>query len=144
MAVRDGDDVRLPHLVREALGELVAQIEALEERIGRLDSRMVRHTREDETARRLASPPSIGTIGEAALTAMVPNPQCFAFARHFVASLGRTPKPHLSGGKERPGRISRQGNSMLCRLLVLGVASRLRYAWGNPDAADWTTRLLAR
>ncbi|MBL6458852.1 IS110 family transposase [Belnapia sp. T6] len=142
--VRGDEDSRLPHLAREALSELVAQIEALQERIERLDSRMVRHAREDETARRLASIPGIGAIGATALAAMVSDPQGFASARHFAASLGLTPKPHSSGGKERLGRISRQGNSMLRRLLVLGATSRLRYARRNPEASDWTTRLLAR
>jgi transposase len=142
--VRDGDDARLPDLAREALGDLVAQIEALEGHIERLDSRMIRHAREDETARRLASIPGIGAIGATALAAMVSNPHGFASARHFAASLGLTPQPHSSGGKERLGRISRQGNSMLRRLLVLGATGRLRYARRSPDAADWAMRLLVR
>jgi transposase len=142
--VRDDDDARLPGLAREALGELVGQLEALEQRIARLDSRMVRHAREDETARRLASIPGIGAIGATALAALVCHPHGFASARHFAASLGLTPKPHSSGGKERLGRISKQGNPMLRRLLVLGATSRLRHARRSPDAADWATRLLAR
>jgi transposase len=142
--VRDDDDARLPGLAREALGELVGQLEALEQRIARLDSRMVRHAREDETARRLASIPGIGAIGATALAALVCHPHGFASARHFAASLGLTPKPHSSGGRERLGRISKQGNPMLRRLLVLGATSRLRHARRSPDAADWTTRLLAR
>jgi len=142
--VRDDDDARLPGLAREALGELVEQLEALEQRIARLDSRMVRHAREDETARRLASIPGIGAIGATALAALVCHPHGFASARHFAASLGLTPKPHSSGGKERLGRISKQGNPMLRRLLVLGATSRLRHARRSPDAADWATRLLAR
>jgi transposase len=142
--VRDGGDTRLPGLAREALGELVEQLEALEQRIARFDSRMVRHARENETARRLASIPGIGAIGATALAALVSNPHGFASARHFAASLGLTPKPHSSGGKERLGRISRQGNSMLRRLLVLGATSRLRHAKRSSDAADWATRLLAR
>ncbi|MFC7478623.1 IS110 family transposase [Dankookia sp. GCM10030260] len=142
--VRDDDDTRLPGLAREALGELVGQLEALEQRIARLDSRMVRHAREDEVARRLASIPGIGAIGATALATLVPDPHGFASARHFAAWLGLTPKPHSSGGKERLGRISKQGNSMLRRLLVLGATSRLRHAKRSPDAADWATRLLTR
>ena len=142
--VRDGDDARLPDPAREALGELVAQIEAMEERIGRFDRRLVRHAREDETARRLASIPGIGAIGATALAAIVPDPHGFASGRHFAASLGPAPKPHSSGGKERLGRISRQGNSMLRRLLVLGATSRLRHARRSPGTADWAARLLAR
>jgi transposase len=142
--VRDGDDARLPGLAREALDELVGQLEALEQRIARLDSRMVRHARENEVARRLASIPGIGAIGATALATLVPDPHGFASARHFAAWLGLTPKPHSSGGKERLGRISKQGNSMLRRLLVLGATSRLRHAKRSPDAADWATRLLTR
>src|SRR3954452_14187243 len=83
--VRDGGDIRLPGLAREALDELVGQLEALEQRIARLDSRMVRHAREDETARRLASIPGIGAIGATALAALVCHPHGFASARHFAA-----------------------------------------------------------
>jgi transposase len=142
--VRDGEDPRLPDLAREALRELVAQIETLGERIGRLDGRMVRHARENETARRLASIPGIGAVGATALEGLVPDPHGFASARHFAAWLGLTPKPHSSGGKERLGRISKQGNPMLRRLLVLGATARLRHAKRDPEAADWAARLLAR
>jgi transposase len=142
--VRDDGDTRLPGLAREALRELVAQIEALEERIARLDRRMVRHARENEAARRLATIPGIGAVGATALTGLVPDPHGFASARHFAAWLGLTPKPYSSGGKERLGRISRQGNSMLRRLLVLGATTCLRHARRNPERADWATRLLAR
>ena len=142
--VRDDDDVRLPDLAREALRELVAQIEALQERVTRLDGRMVRHARENEVTRRLATIPGIGVVSATALAGLVPDPHGFASARHFAAWLGLTPKPHSSGGKERLGRISKQGNSMLRRLLVLGATTRLRHAKRNPVSEEWATRLLAR
>ena len=142
--VRDGDDARLPDLAREVLRELVAQIETLSERIARIDGRMVRQARENETTRRLASIPGIGAVGATALAGLVPDPHGFTSARHFAAWLGLTPKPHSSGGKDRLGRISKQGNPLLRRLLVLGATSRLRHAKRDPEAADWATRLLAR
>ena len=142
--VRDGDDDRLPGPAREALSELAAQVEVLEARIERLDRRMVGHVRENETARRLASIPGVGAITATALAGLAPDPHGFASARHFAAWVGLTPKPHSSGGKERMGRISRQGNPMLRRLLVLGATARLRHARRDPEAADWATRLLAR
>jgi transposase len=142
--VRDNEDARLPALAREALLDLVGQIEMLGERIARLDGRMVRHARENETARRLATIPGIGAVGATALQSLVPDPQGFASARHFAAWLGLTPKAHSSGGKERLGRISKQGSPMLRRLLVLGATSRLRHARRDPERADWAARLLAR
>ncbi|MBL6082469.1 transposase [Belnapia sp. T18] len=60
-------------------------------------------------------------IGATALAAVVSNPQDFAPVRHFAASLGLTPKPHSSGGKERLGWIccsfalTRRGHSHVRR-----------------------------
>jgi transposase len=142
--VRDPDDRRLPPAAREALLELVGQVEALRQRIDRLDSAMVRRTRTDETARRLATIPGVGAITASALQALVPDPKGFGSGRHFAAWLGLTPRPHSSGGKERLGRISRQGNALLRSLFVLGATARLRYAKKTPEATDWSTRLLAR
>jgi transposase len=148
--VRDAEDRRLPHPAREVLLELAGQIEDVAERIGRLDGRTVRRVREDETARRLATVPGVGAITAAALQGLVPDPHGFRSARHFAAWLGLTPRARSSGGKERlgrisrPGRISKQGNPMLRRLLVLGATARLRHARRDPAGADWAVRLLAR
>jgi transposase len=142
--VRDAEGQRLPALARTALLELVGQIEGLEERIERLERQMVRRTREDETARRLATIPGIGAVTAAALQGLVPDPQGFTSARHFAAWLGLAPKSHSSGGKERLGRISKQGNPMLRQLLVLGATARLRHTGRDPEKADWAERLLAR
>lgn len=142
--LRDDDDRRLLSAAREGLHELAGQVEALEERIGRLETGMVRRSRTDETARRLATIPGVGAITAIALQAMVPDPKGFRSGRHFAASLGLTPRAHSSGGKERLGRISRQGNATLRSLLVLGATARLRYAKRAPEGTDWPTRLLAR
>jgi transposase len=142
--VRDAQDERLPGLAREVLLELVEQVENLEERIERLDRRTVRRAREDETARRLVTIPGIGAVTAAALQGLVPDARGFQSARHFAAWIGLTPRSHSSGGKERLGRISKQGNPTLRRLLVLGAAARLRHAKREPEGADWTARLLAR
>jgi transposase len=142
--VRDAEDRRLPHMAREVLLELVGQIESLDGRIERLDRQTIRRVREDETARRLATIPGIGAITAAALQGLVPDVRGFRSARHFAAWLGLTPRPHSSGGKERLGRISKQGNPMLRRLLVLGATARLRHAKRVPEGASWAGRLLAR
>jgi transposase len=142
--LRDDDDQRLPSAARKALLELAGEIEALEERIDRLEAGMVRRSRTDETARRLATIPGVGAITAIALQAMVPDPNGFQSGRHFAASLGLTLRAHSSGGKERLGRISRQGNATLRSLLVLGATARLRYAKRAPAGTDWPTRLLAR
>ena len=142
--VRDPDDHRLPAEACEALTTLVEQVEALEDGIDRLETAMVRLSRHDETARRLATIPGVGAITASALQAMVPDPGGFKSGRHFAAWLGLAPRSCSSGGKERLGCISRQGNATLRSLLVLGATARLRYARRAPDAGGWPARLLAR
>jgi transposase len=142
--VREVADTRLPSIAREALLVLIEQIEDLDRRIGKVETAIVRRSRADETARRLATVPGIGALTANALQALVPDPGGFKSGRHFAAWLGLTPRAHSSGGKERLGRISRAGNATLRAFLVLGATANLRYARRRPEAADWTTRLLAR
>ena len=71
------------------------------------------------------------------------DPQGFRSARHFAAWLGLTPKEHATGGRRRPGRISRQGDETLRRLLVLGATARIRVAQAG-RASPWLINLLAR
>jgi transposase len=56
--VRDTDDRRLPTEAREARITLVEQVQVLEERIYQLETAMVRCSRNDETARQLATIPA--------------------------------------------------------------------------------------
>ena len=67
----------------------------------------------------------------------------FRSARHFAAWLGLTPKQHSTAGRHRPGKISREGDETLRRLLVLGATARIRFAKAG-RSAPWLINLLAR
>jgi transposase len=108
--VRDQNDGRLPPPAREALQELVRQIEALNARIDPLEQQVVSQVRSSEAGRRLASILGVGPIIAGALLAMVPDPAGFRSARHFATWLGFAPRQKSSGGKQRLGSISKQGN----------------------------------
>ena len=55
------------------------------------------------------------------------------------------PRQNSSGGKERLGRISKQGNSYLRRLLISGAMAVLRHARSSTSgSASWATALLQR
>lgn len=142
--VRDETDARLPKAARFALTEIADQIEALRQRIGKLERDIVAEAKRDEDMRRLTTIPGVGAITAASMKALVPDPDGFKSGRHFAAWLGLTPKPHSSGGKERLGRISKMGNSMLRSLLVLGATSVLRRAKDNAKAPQWLITLMAR
>jgi transposase len=73
----------------------------------------------------------------------VPDPTGFRSGRHFAAWLGITPRENSTGGKPRPGRISRQGDESLRRLLVLGATAVIQQA-KKGRASPWLLALLAR
>ena len=54
------------------------------------------------------------------------------------------PRQNSTGGKERLGSISKQGDRYLRRLFVLGAISIVRTARTRPDKYPWVTELLGR
>ena len=63
-----------------------------------------------------------------ALVASVADPRTFRSGRNFSAWIGLVPKQHSSGGKERLGGISKQGDRYLRSLFVAGALAVIRYA----------------
>lgn len=141
--VRDANDASVPAAARAVLEELAGQIEALSTRIERLDEAIVTQVRSSEAGRRLTSIPGVGPITAGALLAMVPDPGSFRSARHFATWLGFAPRQKSSGGKQRLGSISKQGNRYLRGLLILGAANVLRFTRKNAVSA-WLAALRER
>jgi transposase len=80
-----------------------------------------------------------------ALVGSVADPKAFRSGRNFSAWIGLVPKQHSSGGKERLGSISKQGDRYLRGLLVAGALSVIRYAKIHGTMQrPWLTALLAR
>jgi transposase len=63
-----------------------------------------------------------------ALVASVADPKAFRSGRNFSAWVGLVPKQNSSGGKDRLGGISKQGDRYLRGLFVAGALSVIRYA----------------
>src|SRR5262249_48700145 len=63
-----------------------------------------------------------------ALVAEVGDWKVFSSGRSLAAWIGLVPRQHSTGGKERLGRISKQGNRHLRWLLVAGAMAVIRYA----------------
>jgi transposase len=141
--IRDRDDDRLPPAARQALQELVTQIEALNARIDPLEREIVSQVRSSDAGRRLASIPGVGPITAGAILATVADPAGFRSARHFATWLGFAPRQKSSGGKQRLGRISKQGNRYLRTLLILGAANVLRFQRKNA-VSPWLAGLRRR
>jgi transposase len=133
----DGEvELDLPTEATDIVAMLSGQTLQLHAQLRKLDLRLARLQRSDDTARRLASIPGIGPVGATALAASVTDPSQFASGRQFAAWLGLTPRQNSSGGKERLGRITKMGDKYLRQLLVVGATSLVRRAKDKPEAVD--------
>jgi Transposase IS116/IS110/IS902 family len=83
---------------------------------------------DNEASRRLATIPGVGPITASAIVATITDPFQFHSARHLAAWIGLVPRQHSSGGKQRQGGISKQGDRYLRRLLVLGATAVIRHS----------------
>jgi len=133
----------VPALAREMLGLLASQLEALNAQLKAIEARLMAWHRQDQASQCLATIPGIGPIGGVSFTLKVPDPKAFRSGRHFAAWIGITPRENSTAGKHRPGKISREGDESLRRLLVLGATAVIRQA-KRGRASAWLLGLLAR
>jgi transposase len=142
--VAEQGDGRLPPDARACLGILANQIIATQAQIAALEKRIMAQHRSSEVSQRLTTIPGIGRIGASTIAAIVTDPRAFRSGRNFAAWIGIVPRQDSTGGKPRLGRISKQGDQYLRRILVVGAHSVLRRAKQHPEKYPWLTRLLAR
>jgi transposase len=143
--VVDSNDKRLPEIARGCLVALGAQLRTLKAQILEFDRRIMAWHRSNETSKRLDDIPGVGPALATALVASVANPKAFRSGRNFSAWIGLVPKQHSSGGKDRLGSISKQGDRYLRSLLMIGALAVIRYAKiHGTKHRPWLTALLAR
>ena len=143
--VADVGDNRLPEVARACLAALGAQLRRLKEQILEFDRRIMAWHRSNETSRRLDAIPGVGPALATALVASVADPKAFRSGRNFSAWIGLVPKQHSSGGKDRLGNITKQGDRYLRSLFTAGALAVIRYAKINgTQHRPWLTALLAR
>jgi transposase len=79
-------------------------------------------------SRRLDEVPGIGPALATALVASNPDPKAFRSGRDFSAWIGLVPKQNSSGGKDKLGNISKQGDRYLRSLFTTGAPAVIRCA----------------
>lgn len=135
---------RLPTLAKLALRPLGERLIELSRLIRQLDREILLWHRGNETSRRLATIPGIGPINATALVVSVGEASRFSSGRDLAAWIGLTPQSRSSGGKERLGSISKQGNRYLRRMLVQGAQSLRRARGKEPKKLTWAGLVEAR
>ena len=138
------EDARLPVDAHASLVVLAAGLQAVQTMIASIEKRIIVQHRSNEASKRLETIPGIGVIGATAIAATVPDPKAFRSGRDLAAWIGLVPRQDSTGGKQKLGPISKQGDQYLRRILVVGAHAVLRRARQQPEKYPWLTQLLAR
>jgi transposase len=143
--VVDTSDKRVSEVARACLAALGTQLLGIKKQILELDRMIMAWHRSNQTSKRLHYIPGVGPMLATALVASVADPTTFRSGRNFSAWIGLVPKQHSSGGKERLGSISKQGDRYLRGLFVAGALAVIRYAKIHGTGhRPWLTALLGR
>jgi len=137
-------DDRIPATARLSLDALAHQYANITAEIRAIEKHIHAWHRSCEESRRLEEVPGIGPIVATALIAEVGDWRAFSSGRSLAAWIGLVPKQHSTGGKERLGRISKQGNRYLRWLLVTGAMAVIRYARQRGTKRLWLARIIER
>jgi transposase len=132
-------------LVREECEELVASISDLTTRIDAKTIKLKKLSQQSEMSRRLQTIPGVGPLTAMAIEAFAPAMDIFRCGRDFAAWIGLVPKQHSSGGKARLGKISKEGQVDIRRLLIIGAMTRIAWVGRKPiQDGSWLDRMLKR
>jgi transposase len=142
--ISDTADDRLPAAARFSLGVLARQYEAIAVEIGAIEKHIHAWHRSCEESQRLEGIPGVGPIVATALVAEVGDWTAFSSGRNLAAWIGLVPRQHSTGGKDRLGGISKQGNRYLRWLLIAGAMAVIRYARQHGTKRLWLVRLMER
>jgi transposase len=143
--VTDASDKRLPVVARMCLAALGVHLRRLKEQILEFDRMIMAWHRSNEESKRLDAIPGVGPVLATALVASIADPKAFRSGRNFSAWVGLVPKQHSSGGRDKLGSISKQGDRYLRSLFMAGALAVIRHAKiHGTKHRPWLTALLAR
>ena len=143
--IANPNDKRVPEIARACLLAFRAQLRRLKEQILEFDRMIRAWHRSSERSQQLDDCPGVGPALATALIASVADPKSFRSGRNFSAWIGLVPKQHSSGGKNRLGSLSKQGDRYLRGLFVAGALAVIRYAKiHGTKHRPWLAALLAR
>jgi transposase len=101
-----------PH-AREQRSTLMALYPQLQGPIDDLDRQVERQAQQRPASRRLMTHPGVGPITALATEVFLGDPRRFADGKAVASYIGMIPSEHTSGRRQRFGKLSKQGNSLL-------------------------------
>jgi transposase len=107
--------------------DLLKVREMLNGQIERLEQAVVEAAEKNERARLLMTQPGVGPITSIAFVLTMGDVSRFPRGKQVASYLGLIPREYSSGGHQRLGSISKQGNWFLRMLLVEAAQCAVRY-----------------
>ena len=107
--------------------ELLQLLDQLDPAITELDRAVLEEVNRREPAVRLMTHPGIGPVSALAFVLTIGPVARFPRSRKLVSYLGLNPSEESTGGRQRLGAISKQGNTMVRWLLVEAAQKAARY-----------------
>src|SRR5579862_9344567 len=98
----------------------------LDAKIDVLDRAVVEAAEKDERARLLMTQPGVGPITSLAFVLTMGDVSRFPRGKQVASYLGLIPREYSSGGHQRFGSISKQGNRFMRMLLVEAAQTAVR------------------
>ena len=120
---------------------LLEALDSLEAEIGKLDRRVAEEARQRPEAVRLMTHPGVGPVTALAMVLTLGPAQRFASGKQVGSYFGLIPSEDSSGGKQRLGKISKQGSSFVRFLLVEAGQTAARM---DPQLKRFYRRLAVR
>ena len=106
---------------------LLEALDELEAEIVELDRRVQEEARQRPEAVRLMTHPGVGSVTALAMVLTLGPAERFESGKQVGSYFGLIPREDSSGGKQRLGKISKQGSSFLRFLLVEAGQTAVRY-----------------
>jgi transposase len=98
--------------------DLLTLLGELDRHVGQLDEAVTGAAQQHPQARLLMTQPGVGPITALAFVLTVGDVSRFTHSGQMASYVGLIPREHSSGGKQRLGAISKQGNRFMRQLLV--------------------------
>jgi len=107
--------------------ELLVLLDQLETSIAEQDRAVADEANTRSEVRRLMTHPGVGPVTALAFVLTLGPPSRFARGKQVASYFGLIPSENSSGGRQRLGHISKQGNSFMRWVLVEAAQSAVRY-----------------
>jgi transposase len=98
--------------------ELLRMLDQLDASLREFDQAVSEQAKQNPAAVRLMTHPGVGPVTSLAFVLTLGPVGRFERSKQVVSYLGLNPREHSSGGRQRLGAISKQGNPMMRSLLV--------------------------